>query len=97
MKLIEDDRFNSRFPAKRFARVEIETQDGEIFDSGEVEADWEATRPPTDQALREKFRRLAGEQLPDERAADLEQMVWRCEELPDGNKLLSLITLPVSP
>lgn len=96
VKLIEDDSFNSRFPAKRFARVEIETQDGEIFDSGEVEADWEATCPPTDQALREKFRRLAREQLPDERAADLEQMVWRCEELPDGDKLLSLITPPVS-
>ena len=96
VKLIEFENFNERFPAQRYARVEIETRDGEIFDSGEVEANWEATSPPTDLALREKFRRLAGEQLSDDRAAHLEQMIWRCEELPDVNKLLSLITMPIS-
>ena len=95
MKLIEYDSFSRRFPARRFARVEIETQDGEVFDSGEVEANWEATSPPTDQALREKFRRLTGEQLSAERAADLEQMVWRCEELSDVDRILALLTMPV--
>jgi len=93
--LIEDDGFSRRFPAKRFARVEIEMRGGEKFDSGEVEANWEATRPPADSALREKFRRLAGAQLPDQRAADIEQMLWRCEDLSNVDRLLALIAPPV--
>lgn len=95
VELIEQQSYSEQFPARRFARVEIETRDGELFDSGEVEAKWEATDPPTDQALREKFRWLTGEQLSDKRAADLEQIIWRCEELSDVNKLLSLITMPL--
>jgi 2-methylcitrate dehydratase PrpD len=95
VKLIEFENYNERFPAQRYARVEIETRDGGIFDSGEVEANWEATSSPTDRALQEKFRWLAGEQMPQERTTALEQMVWRCEELPDAGQLLPLITMPV--
>jgi len=94
--MIEDDTFNQRFPSQRFARVEIETQDGNLFDSGEVEPSWEPSNPPSDLELREKFRRLSRQKLPGERAAELEQLIWRCEELPDLNKLLSLITLPLT-
>jgi len=93
--LIEDDGFSRRFPAKRLARVEIEMQDGKKFDSGEVEANWEANRPPTDSALREKFRRLAGGQLRAKRATDIEQMLWRCEDLSNVDRLLPLIAPPV--
>jgi 2-methylcitrate dehydratase PrpD len=96
MELVEDESFNQRFPAKRFARVRIETKDGNTYDSGEFEPDWEANNPPTDLELREKFRRLSRQKLPGERAAELEQLIWRCEELPDLNKLLSLITLPLT-
>lgn len=96
VKLVEFEDYSARFPAQRLARIEIETRDGETFDSGEVEANWEATSPPTDEALREKFRWLAGEQLPEERAAELERMIWHCEELPDVDRLLSLITMPIS-
>jgi 2-methylcitrate dehydratase PrpD len=95
VNLIENEHFNELFPAKRYARVEIETLSGELFDSGEVEADWEATNPPTDQALREKFRWLAGGQLPEKRAAELEQMIWHCEDLPDVERLLALIAMPL--
>ncbi len=94
--MTEDAEFNQRFPARRLARVEIETEDGTVFDSGEFEPDWEASSPPTDLQLREKFRRLAGEQLAEERAAELEDIVWRCEALHDIKRLISLITLPVS-
>jgi 2-methylcitrate dehydratase PrpD len=96
VEMIEDDIFNQRFPARRFARVEIETKDDQRFDSGDVEPDWEATNAPTDLALIEKFKRLSREQLPGERAAELEQIVWRCEEIHDMSRLLSLVTLPVS-
>ena len=96
VEMKEDAGFNQRFPAKRLARVEIETEDGSLFDSGEFEADWEASSPPSDPELREKFRRLTGDQLPGKRAAELEQLLWHCEELPDIGKLLSLITLPIT-
>ncbi|CAB1059362.1 MmgE/PrpD [Olavius sp. associated proteobacterium Delta 1] len=96
VEMIEDASFNQRFPAKRFARVEIETEDGNVFDSGEVEPNWEASNPPSDLELREKFRRSSCEQLPGERAAELEQIIWRCDELPDLSNLLSLLTLPVT-
>lgn len=52
--------------------------------------------PPSDLELREKFHRLSCQQLPGERAAELEKVVWHCEELHDINRLLSLIALPVS-
>ena len=94
VQLIEDDDFSRRFPARRFARVEIETRDGEVFDSGEKEADWEAANPPTDRALREKFRQLAYGLLSDERAADLEQTIWGCAELDDVDRLFLLLKRP---
>jgi 2-methylcitrate dehydratase PrpD len=96
VEMVEDASFNQRFPAKRLARVEIQTKNDQRFDSGEVEPNWEASNPPSDSELRKKFRRLSCQQLPDERAAELEQIVWRCEKLHDINRLLSLITLPVS-
>ena len=96
VEMKEDPEFNQLFPAKRLARVEIETEDGSLFDSGEFEADWEAGSPPSDPELREKFRRLTSDQLPGERAAELEQLLWHCEELPDLGKLLTLVTLPIT-
>jgi 2-methylcitrate dehydratase PrpD len=96
VEIVEDDKFNQLFPAQRIARVEILTKDGRLLDSGDVEPNWEASDPPTDQELREKFRRLAGERLPGDRVAELERIIWRCEELPDLNKLLSLIASKVT-
>ena len=96
VEIVEDDTFNQHFPEKRFARVKIETKDGNLFDSGKVEPIWEVNNPPSDFELREKFRRLSCEQLPGERAAELEDVIWRCEELSDLNKLLSLIAMPVT-
>ena len=96
VELVEDAGFNRRFPAQRYARVEIETKDGNAFDSGDVEPNWEADNPPSDAELREKFRRLSAERLPGERAAELEQIVWRCEDLDDLNRLLALVTMPTT-
>jgi 2-methylcitrate dehydratase PrpD len=92
--LIEDKPFSSRFPAHRFARVIIETKDNNRYDSGEVEARWGADKPPSDQELLEKFRWLAQEVLPDDRAAELENLIWQCPDLPDASSLLDLILPP---
>lgn len=91
---VEEPAFNARFPAERLSRVRIETTDGCTHDSGEVEARWEASSPPTDAELREKFRWLAHSHLPGERAAALEHAVWRCSELPDAANLVDSLALP---
>ena len=91
IELIEDNVFSSRFPAQRFARVIIETKAGERYDSGEVEARWDAGEPPSDEELINKFHWLVQEVLPDDRAARLEKMIWQCPELPDASGLLDAI------
>jgi len=95
VELIEDQHLSARFPAKRFARVAIETNTGDIYDSGEVEAIWDAETAPTDMELRQKFRWLTQEILTDKRAGELEKTVWHCDELPNAASLLPMLTAPV--
>lgn len=94
VEMIEDEKFNARFPAQRFARVEIETTQGEIYDSGEVEPKWDAAAPPTDSELREKFRWLVHDQMSQARAHKLEQMIWQCAALPDATEIVKLLIPP---
>ncbi|MBI5580799.1 MAG: hypothetical protein HY895_16725 [Deltaproteobacteria bacterium] len=52
---VEPD-FDSRFPAKAIAAVAITTRDGKRYDSGAVEAHWQAPDTlPSDSELKEKF------------------------------------------
>ncbi len=94
IELVEDDIFNARFPGRRFACVKIETTEGNVYESGETEANWDSTNPPSDQELLEKFRWLVREQLPDARATELEIMALNCAELPDAASLLPLVIKP---
>jgi 2-methylcitrate dehydratase PrpD len=94
LELVEEAAFNARFPARRFARVQLETLDGEQYDSGEVEARWDATAPPTDEELRAKFRRLALGALTEARAVQLEMLAWACDRLPEVAELVALINAP---
>ncbi|HSG18306.1 MAG TPA: hypothetical protein VLE70_18565, partial [Anaerolineae bacterium] len=91
VELVEDSGFSARFPAERIAQVQIRTRDGSMFDTGEVEADWGAEHPPTDDVLREKFRWLAGACLSQERLTELELTIWRVAELPDISFLGQLL------
>ena len=91
IELIEDQQFSSRFPAQRFARVIIGTIDGKRYDSGEVEARWDADDPPSDQELINKFRWMVQDVLPDDRGAELEKIIWRCPDLPNAANLLEAI------
>jgi 2-methylcitrate dehydratase PrpD len=94
VELIEQAAYNDHFPARRLARVQIETADGKTWDSGEVEAAWGAEDPPDDRALLDKFRDLAGPLLPHDRLAALEAAAWRCEELADAGHLAELLAAP---
>lgn len=94
VEMIEDDRFNARFPAERLARVEIDTTDGRRLDSGEVQPLWGLAGPPTDAELRQKFQQLARSGLPDARAVELEMTLWSCVDLPDASSIDALLSLP---
>ncbi|MEM7031278.1 MAG: MmgE/PrpD family protein [Chloroflexota bacterium] len=87
VKLIDDDRFNARFPAERISQVIIETTDGQRFDSGEVRPLWGLDSPPEDEDLLNKFRYLAHRYLKPNQADELEQAIWQIESMPDVSEL----------
>ena len=92
VELVEEEKFNARFPAERIARVQLQTAAGDWFDSGEVQAGWDVASPPTDAELREKFRWLAAESLAEERITALEGIIWHCANLENVSSLLALLT-----
>jgi 2-methylcitrate dehydratase PrpD len=94
LEMVEDPVMNARFPRDRTARVEIETDTGATYDSGEMRARWDVSRPPTDDELREKFRWLGGSQLPASRVAAIEALAWHCADLPDATELLDHLCPP---
>ncbi len=94
IELEEDQIYNERFPAQRFARVQIETTQGETFTSPETQPGWEAGSPPTDLELREKFQWLVQGHLPGPRVSELESMIWNMERQPDATRLVDLLAAP---
>ena len=96
VEVIEDTALSRRFPAQRYARVEVETTSGEVYASGDVQANWDAETAPTDEELRQKFRWLTQGVLTKRRASEIEERVWNCAELLDGASLLPLLTTPES-
>jgi 2-methylcitrate dehydratase PrpD len=94
VELVEDPGYSAHFPSERLARVQIETDDGSSYNSGEVEASWGMEEPPSDEALREKFRWLASTCLSPERITELEAAIWRVAELPDVSVLCHLLAQP---
>jgi 2-methylcitrate dehydratase PrpD len=95
--LVADPDYSRRFPLERLARVRIETNRGETFDSGETKALWDGVPQPTDQELRQKFRWLVRDRLPLARADALEEAAWNAFDLPDAGLLLDLLTPPIEP
>jgi len=91
VELIEDAHFSSQFPARRYARVIVETSEGERYDSGEVEARWDAEDPPSDEDLTAKFRWLAQDVWPDDRVDMVADMIWRSSDLADAASLLDAV------
>jgi len=92
VELVEDHRFSDLFPARRLARVTMKTNDGHQFDSGEVEATWDYSDPPSDEALKQKFRWLTSGRLSDQRVNELERLVWDIAELSDVAPLVATLT-----
>lgn len=93
VQLSEAPELSARFPAQRVAWLEVELEDGTVLASPEVEASWERHAPPEDEALREKFRRMAAGISP-ERVMRLEALLWDCAALPDAGELIAELAPP---
>lgn len=94
VELIEDPAYNARFPAERIGRVEIETQGGQIYRSGEAAAEWGSEDPASNSDLRQKFRWLAESGFPNSRISELEDALWGCQDLPDATQLQGILAQP---
>jgi 2-methylcitrate dehydratase PrpD len=93
VRLIEAPELSAHFPARRLAHVEVELSGGAVLASAEVEAPWEQDAPPGDEALREKFRRLASGIAP-ERVMKLESLIWNCATAADVDELVAALAPP---
>ena len=95
VELIEDDEFNSKFPADRLSRVVIETKDGQSYNSGTVTAKWgDLNNPPPDEELLEKFREVSQTYLSAERTSELEDALWNIEDMTDVRDMKAMLERP---
>ena len=86
--LTEDHEFSRRFPAERWARVEIGLKNGRTIRSEPAEARGDPENPLSDEELREKYFALAAPVLGQARAEHIEQLV---NALPDDGSLSALL------
>lgn len=88
LKLVEDDQFNREFPARRLARVLLQTTDGRRYQSAVSEARGDPESPLENSEIENKFHQLVEPLLGEERAKEIELQV---KKLGSGNGLKSLI------
>ena len=83
VELEEDDECNKHFPEIQTAKVRLELSDGRSLKSRTVLAPWDtAGVPATDEELQEKFRWLTSGVMETARARELEDILWRLDDLP---------------
>ena len=92
--LEEDERLSSRFPAERWARVEIRLCDGSVFRSEPMEARGDPESPLSDDELKEKFFALAAPVLAATRADRIERLVLTLTEQASLDGLLDALLEP---
>ena len=93
VELIEDPQCCAAFPARRYARVELSTDEA-AYPSPLTEPLWGTPQDqPSDAELSDKFRQLAA---PLPHAAELEQTLWNIESLDDLTPLGDLLARPAN-
>lgn len=88
----EDDGFNARFPAERWARARIVLENGDVLESADHEALGNPDKPLTDAQVLSKYQALA-EPVLGERATRLRDVVMSLETRP-VSELLALLGAP---
>lgn len=75
IELSESAAFNDRFPAERWAEIDLELTDGRVLSSGPVTARGDAGTPLSDGEISSKFHALMTETGYGDRAARIEDMI----------------------
>lgn len=91
MELIEDEEYNSVFPAERLARVEVITRDGRKLMSSTCRATWDPEDPPSDAEMTEKFHRLADPVWGRDRSLEIHDLIWSMGKGGCAQKLIALL------
>jgi 2-methylcitrate dehydratase PrpD len=89
-----DEDLEAAFPEKNGCVVRVATSDGERYEGRVEYAKGEPENMLTDAEFEYKFRRLVGEQLPEEQVDQILEMTSRLEELDDVGELVRLTVIP---
>ena len=92
VEIHEDDNFNARFPAERWACARLILNSGEVIESANFEARGNPDQPLSDAELLEKYQALAKPVLGD-RAARIHEVVMSLDTRP-ASDLLALLGAP---
>jgi 2-methylcitrate dehydratase PrpD len=89
--MAEDDTFNARFPAERWARAIITLNDGQIFTSNDTTAQGDWDKPLTDETLNSKYDGLTRDSglLADFKR--IKDIVWNLDAQQSVGDLLSML------
>jgi 2-methylcitrate dehydratase PrpD len=88
----EDETFNARFPAERWARAIITLNDGQRFTSADTTAQGDWDNPPTDQTLDAKYDDLTRDSGLNADFKQIKDMVWDMDCVLSADKLISLLS-----
>lgn len=88
VKMELDSEAERQYPTNYVATVDIKTKDGKTYSSHTDYPKGNMQNPVTDEELEEKFRRLTGKALTDEKANQVIEMVWKLDE---SNNIAQLI------
>jgi 2-methylcitrate dehydratase PrpD len=94
--LREDARYSARFPAERWAEVEIDLADGRRLVSRPAVARGSAENPLSDAEISAKFHGLMRDSGYADRAAQIEDRVMTLEAAPNLAPLLDLVCEPLA-
>ncbi|RAR64372.1 2-methylcitrate dehydratase PrpD [Onishia taeanensis] len=92
VEIHEDEAFNARFPAERWARAKLHLDSGEVIESADFEARGNPDKPLSDAEVIDKYQALA-EPVLGERATRLREVVMSLEAR-NASELLGLLSAP---
>jgi 2-methylcitrate dehydratase PrpD len=89
--MYEDDTFNARFPAERWARAIITLKDGQSFISADTTAQGDWDNPPTDETLNAKYDDLTRDSGLSSDFENIKEMIWVLDASSSINDLFAQI------
>jgi 2-methylcitrate dehydratase PrpD len=97
ISIVVDEGLNERFPDETLARVILELRDGRKYESKTNHAPGDLMTPMSEIELVEKFNRIVGDYLPDERLKLLQEACQNAEKLESVKELVTMLSSPPDP